>query len=552
MSIELYDAVNHDGLFDILGRAFHALGTLNTARLTTVPTEVKDFLAQFKLHASSAELAWAEAMEGLPGSVSGWQGTGSILSEQVRRNCERLVIQAVKADAAQPEYTLARALAYLLDQMEADGDYVDGNTVSLTLTPAAGNEGDAAIASTEKRGDGRVQENLLAESIAVEVTNDASAVSPTIQFLGQAAETNRLSHDWPKGSGARLSLTATDAAASLLSNGDFEDAAIADVPDDWIVHVGTPGATVKLTSPEVQTVAISGTPEGGSYQLAWTNPAGVTRSTATLPYNATAAAVESALRRIPGLEAITVSATGTSPDLTHTVTFTGVAGNVAQLTSVAHLTGGVAPAIAHGTTTAGDDGAYQGRALLLDSNGSEETALYHPLGASFAVETVYFLHFRTRRTGATAGGALAVEIVDGIGGSVVDDSAGNPNSLTIDATAISTDAHDSHVLAFRLPVATSYPVYLRVRIASAIDATANLYLDQMAVAQGRELYPGGPFLAAFSGAARAVRGDRWTLTAANNRAGLLQEWFARVFAMPDKGLLLPVAGTSLIPDAVVG
>lgn len=548
MTIELHDAVNGDGLFDIQGKAFHALATLNTARLTTVPDEVTDFLTQFQLYSGAAQNAFAQTMEGLPTAVAGWQVNGSTLTGRLKANLENMLVQFVKNDAAQPEYSLTAALEYLIAQMEAGGDYVDPNTISLSIAAGAGNVGDVAVCYSHLRGDGLAQQNILAETIAVEVTTGGD--QPQLQFRGLAAEAERLSEQWPKGSNCRLPLSATS-GAGLLSNGTMETTTIANVPDDWVVVVGTPGTTVKVTAPEVQTVAIAGTPTGGSYLLSWENPASVTRSTATLSFDATASQVQTALRAIPGLEQVTVSSSGTSPDLTHTITFTGVAGNIAQLTSVSHLTGGT-PTITHNTTTAGSAGSFKGRALELASNGSEVTALYHPLGSTLQTDTVYFLHCRMLRSGTITAGEIRLEIVDGIGGSVVNDDAGNANELVIDPAELSDSAHDSKWFAFRLPAATSFPVYLRLRISTAITNACSVFVDEVAIAQGARLYAGGPYVAAFAGAVKAVAGDEWTLTVNNNRGGLLQEWYNRVFAMADKDLLLPVSGSNLIPDSVVG
>ncbi len=359
MAIELYDSVNHDGLLDIQGKAFYALATLNTARLTTIPTEVQDFLAQVKLMATSAQLDWAVTVEGLPDSIYTWQGAGDTLSRQIRANLQAMLIQAVAADASRLPGTIADALDYLVAQMISGGYYVEANTISLTLTPGGSNAGDVAVCYTHRRGDGRIEENALAETIALEVSA-ASETNPTLQVLAPPIEHNRLAQSWPKGSGTRLSLVGVDPAESLLTNGDFEDTAIANCPDNWIVHVGTLGTTVKVTAAEVQTVVLAGTPTGGGYQLTWANPQGVIRSTAMLAYNASGAAVEAALRQIPGLERVTVVTTGTSPDFTHTITFHGAAGDPAQLASVSHLTGGT-PTITHATTTAGNAGAFRGR-----------------------------------------------------------------------------------------------------------------------------------------------------------------------------------------------
>lgn len=93
---------------------------------------------------------------------------------------------------------------------------------------------------------------------------------------------------------------------------------------------------------EVQTVAISGTPTAGTWRIHWNG-----YTTDLLDYNASTSAVQSALRAIPGLSAITVTSTGTGVDLTHTVTFLGVTSDPPLMTVTDNTTGG-----AHAITVA--------------------------------------------------------------------------------------------------------------------------------------------------------------------------------------------------------
>ena len=390
MSVELRDAVNGDGLMDIQGKGFFALDTLNTVRLTTVPDEVVDFLDQFVTLTLDLELQ--ATVEGLPAAAAGWQSAGGGLSSKIRDVCRDLMIEMVQDDSDEPDRDLTSTLEFLVQQMEDDGNYVDANAITLTLAANSANIGDPAICYTTRRGDGRVQENALAEVIQIEVTSDQSETSPGLSFIGEEA-VDSLAYDWPKGSGLNTSISGQDAAASLLSNGDFETTSVSNTPDDWTVVTGTPGTTVQVTDAEVQTVVIAGSPTGGSYQLYYTNASSITRATDPIAHNADASAVQTALRALPGLGGITVASSGTSPDYTHTITFSGVAGIVTALTSKNNMQGGVASSITHATTVGGDAGAYKCRALRINGNGSEKTELYHEL--TLEDEVVYCCHFRT-------------------------------------------------------------------------------------------------------------------------------------------------------------
>jgi hypothetical protein len=107
----------------------------------------------------------------------------------------------------------------------------------------------------------------------------------------------------------------------------------------------------------VQTLQISGTPSGGTYTISWVGPYGGTQTTAAIAYNATSATVQAALRLLSGLESVVVTtAAGSPPNVTHSITFYGVPGNVNAITAdITLLTGGT-PAKAIATTTQGVEG----------------------------------------------------------------------------------------------------------------------------------------------------------------------------------------------------
>jgi hypothetical protein len=102
---------------------------------------------------------------------------------------------------------------------------------------------------------------------------------------------------------------------------------------------------------EVQTVTITGTPTGGTFTLTYSG-----QTTAAIAYNATAAAVDSALEALSNVGAGQVAVTGgPGPGTPYVVTFTGtLAGkNVNQMTATGTFTGGTTPTIAVTTTTPG-------------------------------------------------------------------------------------------------------------------------------------------------------------------------------------------------------
>jgi len=548
MTMNLHDPVAGDGLFDILGKYWAVVESLNTAVGTTLPPVAQAAVDQFKL-LSPSDASYEIAAAGLPASLTSWQGTASTLASQVRQNSQNLLREWCRHDAGAASMSLGAAVAYLIEAMQAADEYVTPNAVAATLTAGAANAGDSIVAYSLLRGDGRVQENTLAETVTLKVLQTTPAVRPSVSVAGQAPIGNLLAYNWPAGSGASKSITPTDAAASLLSNGDFEDADDNDLPAEWIVTTGVAGSTLWITDVQQQTIAIANTPGSGYWLLYYTDRSGVTWATAALPYNATGPQVQTALRAIPDLGQATVSTTGTTPNYTHTVTMTGTAGNPTILSSANFLGasyGYSAPTISHAITVPGDEYAFKGRALRLESDGAETTTLYHAFGVT--PRQVYFVNCFLTHVG-TSPGTIHIEVLDGIGGTVLDDEEGSALSLTLTEADLSATA-SAHWFAFRVPPAYTR-VHLRVRISSAFAAGDRIYLDEMAITRGTQLYAGGPFVAMFAGRETHVYGDTWTLEVTNNRAGLVQEWFARMFNAAASEILLPSAGSNLIPNTVV-
>lgn len=554
MAVDLYDGSNFDGLFNLLGKAFYAQEVLNTARLTTVPTEVIDVLNQFELITQTDKTA--RTIVGIAPALQGWQGSGSSLAAALQSYCMQYLIEVVDADTKLDQKTLEFALKELIRQMLATSDSVDASSVTLSVTAGGSNFGNGVLIVSKKRGDGLVQENAYAESIAAEVTS-GTAVSATISVSGDEAEGNLLSEQWPRGSGCRRSISSVDASSSLLTNGDMEDETVrTDTPDGWIVSVGTIGTTLKMTVVEIQTIAISGSPSAGSYTISFTNAAGKVQTTAPIAYDAGSAVVQAALRLLEGLESITIVESGTSPNFTHTITFTGLGGNVTQLTSTNGTTGGT---ITHGTTTAGTAGVFKGgRALWLAANGSELTTINQQL-TNLKPLTAYAFSAWWLADSAPAAGVFTIDLVDGIGGSVINDAQGVANSFTFNASDLTTSwKHISTLVSgecvFRMPTVVPPLVYLRIRISTAVTNGRQVYLDHVALAEMTELYAGGPLIAAFSGNVALKTKDTWSIAVTNDRAGKLQEWANRNFQMASLGLLLPsnAAGAETIPDTVVG
>ena len=106
------------------------------------------------------------------------------------------------------------------------------------------------------------------------------------------------------------------------------------------------GDTWYYGNTEVQTIAISGSPTGGSFTVTYNG-----NTSGSIAAGATAATVQTALRLVTGLSAVTVTQSGSGNNLTYRVAMTGVVGDPPQMTSTSSLTGGT-PVITHATPVA--------------------------------------------------------------------------------------------------------------------------------------------------------------------------------------------------------
>ncbi|MGD9648278.1 MAG: hypothetical protein AB7U73_21380, partial [Pirellulales bacterium] len=522
---------------------FAAFESLNTARATTIPTKLQAITDEF----ASLALDYQAIAGQMPAAGDNFASAGNGLATALRTAAADLIIQTVYDDNPQLSRDIATSLAELIRQMIDQSETVEENVVSTTPTV---NYDGANIGNSRLLIDGysagalRASQNLLAETLTGIITGATSR--PQWLLTGQEAAPSDLDGDWPLGSGASASFSLTDPklGEGLLGAANFETGNADNdyLPDGWIVVTGTPGAagTIRRQKYGTSTVAIAGSPTTGTYELilAATLPVAKTLRSAAIPYDATASELQAILRLLPGLEQVTVTATGTSPNLTHTIQFVGAA-NVTITGSVNNLDAGtVTP-----TNTVASGQVYRrGGALLIHGNGSEQTRLLLPL-SSLKPNTSYGLVFWGKRV-ATASGALRIGIAAG-------DLTTASYDTYLPATWTTSFAPFLSYLYTSDPVPD--PAYLSVHINSAMTNGHQIAIDNLALVELTELYTGGPLCAAVIGGTPNIDGDRLTIDITNDRAGKFQEMFQRFFDMRGLGLQLPSAASSseTIADSLI-
>lgn len=539
-------AVNLTTLYTRLGKAFFAGDTAVTETGTSIPDEAEDYVQQL----SAGSLDIIDTASNVAGAVRSIRSAGgSFVNSSVKTPSQKLLVQTIKDDVQLPDNTTLTATKELIAQMDSSSDSVNASAVGGSTAYNANNTGDGVLVYSTLRGDGKANEHILGEALVGTATSSLSSGQASFTVAGEpsVALTNV---EWPGGSGTSVPITSyVGSSGSNLVSGAFEteDTNVASLPNGWIEDVATLGTTVKLTDVEVQTVIISGTPTSGTQVWRFTDKDGLVQSTTALVYSATNSAVLSALRALTGLSSVAVATSGTSPNFTHTITFTGVP-NPGQLTSTETFDVG---SIAHATTTAGSANFVRGaRSMEWDSDGAELTTLYHlvPLVAA----TSYTFNTFIKADVVPAAGAIKVELLDGIGGSVIADDESTSNLLDIDITAITTSFVATSA-TFRTPSVMPDTVYLRLRISTAITVGSSVFIDEMCLVPSSQLYVGGPNVALFTGATPWELNDELTITATNDRGGAIHEWCNRVYDLRTNNLLLPSnsAGGETISDSLI-
>lgn len=112
--------------------------------------------------------------------------------------------------------------------------------------------------------------------------------------------------------------------------------------DTLLTAIDTCRTTASTGTTAIWTAAISGTPTGGTYTLTFTGDSKIAAQTITLAFNAAAADVQTAIRALTGegFSQATVTASGSTPNFTHTITFKGTREDITLTADITDLTGG--------------------------------------------------------------------------------------------------------------------------------------------------------------------------------------------------------------------
>lgn len=230
------------GLFNRLGKIGRFLKDTNVYQLGNFQT---DLLAVAYGYTAEPDLSAPLTQSGDSSRIS----IGSFMS-QLQSAALSTVNRMVWRDTGNSRDNIALNLAELIRQMKDASASVKVCTITMSASAITGT-GNGWVVTSTKRGDGLVQENTFAEVGILKCIGDAqlggaTAGNETFRFQGDVAQGNTFHWEWPLGSGANTSLSATNAtkdnsANNLLTNSGFETFTSTNTPSKWTIAAGAAG-----------------------------------------------------------------------------------------------------------------------------------------------------------------------------------------------------------------------------------------------------------------------------------------------------------------------
>ncbi len=531
-----------DGLFDLLGQVF-ALQTQVDSSVQDRRTEWDSVVAAVTAEFSTS--AWLASLSSAEKAIANEESTVSSAVSALKTVAEKILILKVDEAVSLPSKTVIDALNELSYQMDDRTESLIAPTVSVGVTPDGGNAGDCFLVSSKKTIKGIDNPQLLPESI------DVVAVSGGYLQVNCDASSEGLSPNGFGGAGIQTSLSFFTVFTGLTGSGSLNSftTSASVLPGSWIANVGVLGTAVLSGQPQTDTITITGTATSGTYRITVTTSSLGTQSTGNLNYDATPSTVAAALAQLSGFSKVSVSATGTSPNYVHTIKFYGMREAVTTAVIESTDSGGFVVA----TPTAFASPSLGSSPLVLVSDGSMLVSVSHLL-THLKVNTPYAVNAWLAVNTAAASGVVEISLTNGVGGSVIQDDAGNDLKYTVAATSLGTafkaaaDNAASGSPVFMMPFQLPASVYLRIRCSTTLPNTRKVFVENPVCAEISPLYAGGVYLVAFTGPVGFTTGDSWSVAVANDFGGTMHWGMERNFGLRRLGIIIPTDPTGTIAD----
>lgn len=423
-----------DGLFDILNQIF----TLQTqVDASTVDRRSQWDSLRDLFGAEFSDATWTGIVSLAEQNVSAEETGPSAVVSALRSMAEQTVIQKVDSAVNLTVKTLDAALSEVVSQMIEQGESLLLPAVTIAVVANSGNTGDLVMVASRKTVAGVDNPQLLAEVIDVSALSAGGSVALAVT---SDAVSDGLSPNGFGGSGINAYLNFYTTLTGLTGSSGLNSftASSSVLPGNWIANVGTLGTDVLSGQPQVSTITVTGTPTSGTFRITCATSSLGTQSTGNLSFDATAAQIMSAILSMTGFSRVSVSATGTGPNYIHSLTFYGM--REAVTVAVVNSTNSGSFAVA--TPTAYATPSFGSSPIVLVSDGSTLVSVTHVL-TNLSVNTAYAVNAWLALNTTAASGVIEFSLTNGVGGTIIQDDAGNDLKYTIQATDLTTSYQGS-------------------------------------------------------------------------------------------------------------
>lgn len=545
----IYTRPQGDGIFDVLGKLIGAIEQAHECFRTHETGGHRTALDQYKTdedYTDDTERAIAPMVDAL----FGLETATTDYAERVRRVAGSYLVAAVERglNLASKSLSLPDALRLLIQEMRKDGQTVK-RAAPFISAPQLSNIGyDGRLWVEDVGPDNAMRERMIGETLDVTCVSQQPV---RLEIRSRRPLLPAMAHNWPGGSGAAVTLKETTETDGRLLNAGFELVDATGAATNWSVVDGSWNLHWEVTHYEVQSI-VKSTMTTGQYRLKFQPPSGGLLVTRWLPYDADMVAVQAALRELPGLERVEITEPIAGAWYVH---FVGVPGDLALLT-VDNSTDGI---FSINTITDGSSLFWRGRTLTVFGNDAPNRRIMQRIEpGTLEPGRLYFLLARLRKSAATTGGVLRAGLYDALDKAALSQhyEAGqyvwplNENDAPIDDDLlVPTDGFKAVKLAtFRVRERDAKrPMYFVLNVKD-LASGVTLYIDDVLLVEGVELYPGGPLVVLQSGSNFPNLGASLPLTiAVDQTQGKWQKWFGRLFGGPQ----LPSHSSPTIPDSLI-
>lgn len=239
----LLTRMGRDGGMTNAVNAFRGTADLSGASIVSAGVGFNHIEAQYQ--SSRQDLA-----DGIYAALTSYRGVHGQVLTYLQQHASNVLQQMFSDDGSIRVLTNQSALTALISQMNAASSTVQTNTVSVSTATGGSNAGTAAIGASVKNFDGTTLQYPFAEVINFSATSDSQTGTAVLgseswTVNGAISQPDFLAYNWPLGSALTATMQTINPSGSLnlLVNGPMENWTT-NVPNNWVVDVGTAGTTI--------------------------------------------------------------------------------------------------------------------------------------------------------------------------------------------------------------------------------------------------------------------------------------------------------------------